>query len=102
MDPDRRSFETEFFAYPILQIALIGEMECRGYVREENEGRRRDARLCSVEDPDVALPRAGRRMLGGDTLDELVQIRSLHAPLPRFGDLVDRLKQSRRPFTGLR
>jgi hypothetical protein len=63
MDPNGRTFEAELVAQPVLEIALIGEMKCGGDVGEEDERRRRRARLRGVENPDVRTPRTRRRVL---------------------------------------
>ena len=47
-------------------------------------------------------PGTRRRMLGRDSLDELVQLGRLHPLPPRRRDPVDRLEQLRRPLAGHR
>ena len=49
-------------------------MELGGDVREEDERRRRDARLRRVEDAHLRCARAGGRVHRGDRLDEPVQL----------------------------
>src|SRR4030042_1412165 len=57
--PQRRAGEAEDAPEPVLDIASVGEMQQRGVIDEEDEGRRRRLHLGAIE--HLQLPAAHRR-----------------------------------------
>src|SRR5207247_6406432 len=90
LNADRRPDEAEFLPQLIDQETLVGKVERRGDVREEDERRRGDANLRRVQDANVPAARAHRRICRGDRFDERVERRGRHPCAYRRGHPGDR------------